>query len=413
MKKLLFAIGAVALAFTMTACGDLDVDSVGIDVQRPGAPGSVTATASPCGNFVLVSWRAGANTTEDQFEVVARPSGSQTAFSLPATGTNPPILPLANFVTAWDAPITGSGISIQSNRMTFSWNDDSTLSWEANNDIDRFYRVVRLALVNREPIPNLQIGVRAQDVFHENWYHQSHSAVVWAGGTFASTRFFTPQFDPSLPVAADHVITGAVNQPVNLNTAFNIAEDLLPAGAELRLRWDVRTTAGVGGVANVLVESSGGVFTPSFGGNYTATATIIGTTTTRTVTVAVTGAQFIPGNIGVPTVTSNTVFAPSVPITPTNASAIGTPVVWEMRSRPWPPTGPTDPNAPASLQRPWGPWTLGLGPIPPNHDVEVRGTLNYGVFWVEERRDPSNPLIPGTAGSAHRRRVDSFSFVAP
>jgi|GEM_PF-2648159 len=403
---------AFALTLVLTACGEvgLDVDSVGIDVQRPGAPGSVTATASPCGNFALVSWRAGSNTREDQFEIVGRPSGSQTAFLLDDDGA---VLDLEIFVTMWDRPITGSGIAIEHNRMTFSWNPDSTLGWVEHNNIDQFYRVVRLALDNREPIPNLQIGVRAREVFHENWYHHAHSAVVWAGGTFASTRFFTPRFDPSLPAAADMVITGTSGQLIDLNDAFNIEEDLLPLDAGLRLRWDIRTGATAG--SGVLLESSNGEFTPRFGGMYNAVATIIGTTITRSVLISVTGTQFIPStgiNAPVRPAGSNILNAPTTIVTPAGtatvagATAPSTAIQWEVRQRPVPTPAIDIPmDQPNPLTRQWSSWSNTTLPltIPTGQEVQIRATLPYGLFWTEERRDPSFPIVPGEANSAHRR----------
>lgn len=374
MKKFLFAIGAAALVFTLAACGDLEVNSVGIDTESPGNPGNVVAVASPDGNWALVSWRTGGNTEENSFEIVARPAGHTTIFTEGLTPAN-----LNNFVSVWGRPIPGSGIALAmgiTNRVTLSWNYDSSLDgWEPCDNIDTYYAVVPLHF-DRENVGNLEIGVRAINRFQENWAHPSHSGISWAGARLPTTR--------DVPTAIARPSVTSINHPagsvLDLNSAVTFT--FLPTEATNQsVIWNV-TALGVD------IETNAGVFTPARAVPHTATAVYVGSTTVAaTVTVNVTGS---PGFIPVTTITGDPTFdtttgALSFPggghfeVMPADASYQN--IVWQIRTAP---VGGSFPTGAGAADAGWrsisGNYTIGTAT-----QVQVRATIANGRHWTQTR----------------------------
>ena len=405
MKKLLFAIGAIALALTMTACDE--VSSVGIDVQRPAAPRNVTVAPSGCGNWGIVSWTAGRNSIRYNHEVFIRRAGMVTHEEID-------LYDISEFFHPLERPDFALGT--MSSLATLSWNEDSSLSWTANPDIDRVSAII--SLTHEYRAGNYNIGVRSYYVFDQHWADYTHSAVIWAAGGARQFDVFVPHTTVEFE---QRTITGVAGTAINLNAE---TDRIFYTGNATRqvIRWEVRAEipydGPAGGLPNpsqpyvgwapsyVLMSATpNGIFTPPYRGTFLAMAVIPygegGGSVRETVTIEVSGTPFVPvaALTGLPTQFGPTPVAGGTTIGLAGAAVVpgqathGT-INWSYRV-----------DRGHGFHGSFTPVSASL-PLPaaPNLAVEFRAIVENGRWWTEGETCLEDSSLPDPGWSDFEQR---------
>ena len=437
MKKAMLFVGAVAVVLALAACQDAgsSTDRVGVHVQRPGNPGGVTLSVSPCQSWAIIAWTVGANA--DGHEIFKQQSGAILDFE-PVT----PVTHLQDFFAPLHRPVLIDGPRDMSNA-PLGWIDTATLVWHGATGPS----LVATPTVNRNRVSavipltvpsddirggaTFRVGVRSTGVFDHDLTDYSHSPIIWASGTpvFRNNSTFALGDININQILTD--LAGTSGQVVNMVTR---AQDLVVVGYHITgamaqrplrgtPRWDIAavlppdgpgliygapTALAAPAPANTRVTaipSVNGVFTPQFRGFYRVYAVwpyaSTGVGEASTIRIAFTldislGTQFIPvtdhttGPGGAPGQHMNMDLTPTdVPNQQVNTNLIptapGRQIIWTLRvphrllgtltDPVWVPLG--SPQTQAAGQA----VTFPVPPIPYNL-FSIQGTVINGRWWT-------------------------------
>ena len=228
MKRKLFVVGAALTLFVLAACNQPIQDTVGLEAQRPGNPANVIVTPSADGNWAIVSWTAGANSSEH--EIVKRQDGSN---------------PVS--VSAWNQRQGG----------TFAWQGGNP-AFTTGASPDQFSAVISLFGLAGD----FTVGVRSFPFASVSGV-AAPSDVTWDASE-TTFRVFVPVESIELPQA----ITRAAGTAINLNSLATVT----PANATFQdIEWRVEVhNTGIWDWQE-FEGASDGVFTPPFASRFRVT----------------------------------------------------------------------------------------------------------------------------------------------